>query len=72
MKFLSTVQRPAFTITRRRAVIDEVRNKITMTETIITLTMPSFWQGIKAAARRAGDAILDAFGGLVVPKVYAL
>ena len=72
MRFLASTKfnpPPMIRVKRRRAIIDEVRNRIEITETVIELTPPAFWQGLKNAFQKVGEAILNAFGGLV-PKAY--
>jgi len=74
MKYLSKTRlyRPTIVIRRRKAIIDEVRSRIEIYETVLEVNVPSFWQGLKEAYRRAGEVILDTFGSLIVPKVYAV
>ena len=74
MKFLTarTNHLPQMTIRRRRAVSDVVNGTLTLTETTLILTLPSFWQGIKDAAASMGDALLNALGAVVTPKIYAV
>ena len=74
MKYLSKTRlyQPTLTIRRRKAISNVVTGTLELTETVIELTLPSFWQGLKTVYRRAGEVILDTFGSLIVPKVYAV
>ena len=75
MKFLTTSKfnpPPMVRIKRRKMASNITTGTLELTETIIELTLPSFWQGIKNKAASVGNTILDAFGTLITPRIYAV
>ncbi len=75
MKFLTTARfdpPPMVRIKRRKMISDITTGTLELTETVIELTLPSFWQGLKDKAASVGNTILDAFGTLITPRIYAV
>ena len=75
MRFLTTSKftpPPMVRIKRRKMVSDITTGTLEITETIIELTLPSFWQGLKDKATSVGNSILDAFGSFITPRIYAV
>jgi hypothetical protein len=68
MKFLTQIS-PKLTLTRtkRKCIVDEVSNLITLYESTIKIeiSMPSILQGVK-------DGFYNLMGSLFVPKVCAV